>query len=84
MPYIKQEQRVRLKDIGFIPPICNPGELNYLITELCKQYITTNGQSYQTYNDIIGALSCASMEIYRRKIAPYEDVKIEENGDVYS
>jgi len=25
----------------------------------------------------------AKMEIYRRWVSPYEDVKVEENGDVY-
>lgn len=32
---------------------------------------------------IIGALENSSSELYRRKIAPYEDKKIIENGDVY-
>jgi hypothetical protein len=31
---------------------------------------------------VIGALENCKMELYRRKIAPYEDIKIEENGDV--
>ncbi len=32
--------------------------------------------------DIIGALRCCELEIYRRLAAPYEDLKIKENGDV--
>ena len=41
------------------------------------------GNSYATINDIIGALEGAKMEFYRRVVAPYEDEKIKENGDVY-
>jgi hypothetical protein len=41
------------------------------------------GKNYQTVNDIVGALEGAKMEFYRRAAAPYEDLKIKENGDVY-
>jgi len=41
------------------------------------------GPSYQTINDIIGALEGAKMEFYRRVVVPYEDKKIKDNGDVY-
>ena len=37
---------------------------------------------YADYRDFIGELEMAKLEIYRRKIAPYEDKKIIENGDV--
>jgi len=33
---------------------------------------------------VTGVLECAKLELYRRIAAPYEDTKIEENGDVYS
>jgi hypothetical protein len=39
--------------------------------------------SYADYNSIIGVLECAKLEIYRRTAAPYEDEKIEQNGDVF-
>ena len=32
---------------------------------------------------LIGVLECAKLELYRRVAAPYEDDKIDENGDVY-
>jgi len=80
MPYIDQASRDSLA--GGVTPI-NPGELNYLITEICSRYLRTKGERYQTYNDIMGALEGAKLELYRRQIAPYEDVKIIENGDVY-
>ena len=81
MPYITQYDRRRLKQ-GVIK-ITSPGELNYLFTELIQLYKDHNGESYTTYNDIVGALEGAKLELYRRKIAPYEDTKIKQNGDVY-
>ena len=80
MPYDKEEARERLNN-GSIPK--KAGELNYSITRLIWSYILLKGESYQTYNDIIGALEGAKLELYRRRIAPYEDKKIDENGDVY-
>jgi hypothetical protein len=41
-----------------------------------------NGENYQHFNDVLGALEGAKLELYRRRIAPYEDTKIVENGDV--
>lgn len=58
------------------------GQLNYQLTTLCQDYLYKN-ESYQSYNDILGALEGCKLELYRRKIANYEDKKIEENGDVY-
>lgn len=84
MPYIKQDKRAVLTDYcdcGTTPD--NPGELNYIFTQIIIQYLMDKGESYQTYNDIVGALECCKLELYRRKIAWYEDNKIVENGDVY-
>ena len=84
MPYIKGEDRGKYKKvIESIPVIENAGELNYLITCICQMYLYQHGVKYQTHNDIIGALSNMANEWYRRKIAPYEDKKIKENGDVF-
>jgi hypothetical protein len=57
------------------------GELNYIISRIVKAYITSYPCYYQ-YNSAIGALECAKQEIYRRHIAPYEELKIHENGDI--
>lgn len=87
MPYIKKEDR-KLARISFedrnFKGAETPGELNYLITELCIGYLGNHGLSYSTCNDIVGALDSAKMEFYRRVVVPYEDKKIEENGDVYT
>jgi hypothetical protein len=60
-----------------------PGELNYVLTKLVIQYAQTKGLSYSTCNDIVGALEGAKAEFQRRVVAPYEDMKIKLNGDVY-
>ena len=38
---------------------------------------------YSKINALIGVLECAKLELYRRVAAPYENDKIDENGDVY-
>lgn len=76
-----------------------------IIKEFIKRYLILKGESYQTFNDIIGALTCCFKEIKRRielknrfeivdflakivddfynnVVAPYEDQKIVENGDL--
>jgi hypothetical protein len=77
MPYIKKDRR----SIACLFPK-NPGELNFALTSMVHDYIRVKKQKYQTYNDIMGALEGAKLELYRRFIAPYEDAKIKENGDV--
>lgn len=61
----------------------NPGELNYRITMVILKYLLHRGLSYQTVNDILGALEGAKLEFYRRVAVDYERGKCEENGDVY-
>lgn len=57
------------------------GCLNYTITELIDHLYECN---YKDLNAAIGVLECCKLELYRRVIAPYEDTKIVENGDVYT
>lgn len=85
MPYIKQERRAKLgtaMEYGDIDAINGPGELNYLITIFVQDFLGDH-PNYEKYNAAIGVLESAKLELYRRKIAPYEDQKIKENGDVY-
>lgn len=58
------------------------GELNYLITKIIDRQL--DNANYARYNEIIGALECCKMELYRRILAQYEDKKKKENGDVYT
>ena len=58
------------------------GDLNYLMTKLAHCYIRKHGESYNTLSDVIKAFECAKLEFYRRHVAPYEDRKIIQNGDI--
>ena len=84
MPYIKEEQRQEIMD-GRMP--ADAGELNYFLTMCLLNYITEHTKdapNYAMYNEVIGVLECLKLEFYRRAVAPYEDVKSESNGDVFS
>ena len=82
MPYIDQKSRSIVAPDAMTA--ASAGELNYQITCLIEQYLVVHaGKNYSAINEVIGVLECAKMEFYRRIAAPYEDKKIEENGDVY-
>ena len=84
MPYIAPKDRLYADvTLGDYSAARDPGTLNYQITSLCIDYVKDTGEQYQHYNDVIGALECCKLEMYRRAVAPYEDTKIKENGDVY-
>ena len=78
MPYIKPDAR---KQLVYCAPE-SAGELNYLITQLIVAYAKAI-PSYQSINDVLGALEGAKLEFYRRVAIPYENRKRQENGDVY-
>jgi hypothetical protein len=80
MPYLPNERRAQLHNND---PAKYAGDVNYLISELCRKYLIQRGMSYMTINELVGALECAKLELYRRVAAPYEDKKCEANGDVY-
>jgi len=87
MPYVKSEIRSMLastiKAIEQNPPI-TVGDLNYVVTKTCLAFLKKNMiVNYQSYNDVIGALECCKLEMYRRAVAPYEELKIAEHSDVY-
>jgi hypothetical protein len=80
MPYVTSGQRSMLKNCE--KDAENAGELNFLFTWLALRYWGQNGQNYQAFNDVLGAMEGAKLELYRRHVAPYEDKKIEQNGDI--
>jgi hypothetical protein len=82
MPYIKKKDREQFLALNELV-ILTPGELNYNITMLLKNYLAYHEHSYTTINDIMGALEGAKAEFYRRVAVPYEIKKCEENEDVY-
>lgn len=56
-----------------------PGRLNYVLFALCKRYVPKN---YTDLRNFLAEIHEAEAEIRRRILAPYEDQKIQENGDV--
>ena len=84
MPYIAMDARERLDpSIDAVVLPATPGELNYLVTRLIDRSLTDGGLRYSALNEVIGALECVKLELYRRVAAPYEDAKAVEHGDVY-
>ena len=80
MPYIKQERRDAIAS-GDAPK--DAGELNFALTSIVDKYLQNKGLRYAHINEVVGALECAKLELYRRIAVPYEDEKMKESGDVY-
>ena len=93
MPYIPQDDRPRYD--GFIDQLADAlaeqapdrrkGHANYVVTRILRKawgVDVPNGESYSNYADIIGTLESVKLELYRRRVAPYEDKAIVKNGDV--
>ncbi len=84
MPYIRSDyRRVYDKLIDSIPIGDDIGCMNYVITRLINRCVDEWNESYDTMNEVMGLLECVKAEFYRRRVAPYEDKKILEHGDVY-
>lgn len=61
------------------------GDMNYVVSSIIANLIEKwQGPRYAQINDLIGVLECIKLELYRRVASPYEDIKAEENGDVYN
>lgn len=87
MPYIKKEAREfyhfevknlveKLKTVDFVA-----GDINYIVSNIIAEAYKAK-PSYQTINNMIGALEGAKLEFYRRVATPHEELKALENGDV--
>ena len=79
MPYIKEIKRKGVMMDG----ATSAGELNFYITTTIRQYLESKGVNYANMNEIVGVLECVKQEFYARKMRPYEDIQIKDNGDVY-
>jgi hypothetical protein len=81
MPYIPKSTRAPLdliiEELG--NTVVVDGDLNYILYALCKRHVEP---SYNNYKNFCGELRQCATEIERRILAPYEDQKIEENGDI--
>ena len=90
MPYIDKEARDKFEeDLNYLSQnILSVGDMNYCISTLISNFLEdidkVEGKvGYYHYNQLIGVLECAKLELYRRLVTPYEDIKITDNGDVY-
>ncbi len=85
MPYITKKREMELwgEVVGGDDNKNCAGDLNYWITDVIMRYTEHKGLSYQTLNDVSGALTECLAEYRRRVIAPYEIKKAKINQDVY-
>lgn len=87
MPYIRQEYREIVENplydlwvlIVRIPKQDRAGVLTYIIYKLLIDLHINKFVDFATH---LGILDTVGKEFYRKVIAPYEDEKIQENGDV--
>lgn len=82
MPYVDMDKRPELDQLVRIMVnlgIKADGDLNYVLYKFCKYHIDP---SYNNYKNFCGELTECAVEIRRRLLAPYEDTKCNENGDV--
>lgn len=84
MPYVKEENREKFDvDIASLSEkVTCEGDLNYIISVLMHDRLSKIGLNYQNANNLVGMLECAKMELYRTIIAPYENIKMDENGRI--
>lgn len=88
MPYITQDNRAiydgdidKLLDTLAQQPTVAPGELNYIISRIIWSRFNAK-PSYTRANELVGVLECAKAEFIRRKLDPYEGIKLYDNGDI--
>lgn len=100
MPYIKSERRPRFDAIVEVfshmgmEKVHTPfgysslstvgaGDMVYLFTRLLVAWLPKE-PTFSEYSTALGILEAAKLELYRRRVAPYENSRLEENGDVYA
>jgi len=84
MPYIKRERRSLFDSHleACASQILNEGDFNYCIYKMASLLIERIGESYQNLSMCSSAMEHAKLEWYRKRVAPYEEKKIAENGDI--
>jgi len=78
MPHITKGEMSSIDD-GRKP--MKAGDLTYVLYKECVEYVVRNGRSFSVFCVCMGALFCAALELYRLKVAKYEDERIAENGE---
>lgn len=91
MPYISPKQRELIDPYinnliqgitkAMVANIDIDGIANYVITKLLLRLFPQ--RRYATMARALGCIAAVGLEFYRRHVAPYENTKIAESGDVY-
>ena len=88
MPYIgrkeRQQYQATLNELAKMIPqdrMARPGHINYIVSLLLEK-VYGKQMRYADHNEVVGVITCIAQEFYRRKTAPYEDIKIKEEGDL--
>ena len=89
MPYIPLKSRGRFSlGLSFLlgamlelSPEAQYGAVNFLILRLVEMVFQP--KTYVEHQNVVGLLECVKQEYVRRRLAPYEDRKCAENGDIY-
>jgi len=87
MPYIDKKERPRfdthidalMVELNKSKTEKQDGQVNYIFFKILKNLYAG---SYFQFNRAMEVISCVAKEFYRRRIAPFEDKKIKERGDV--
>lgn len=80
MPYVTPTVRDEI-EAGRPPETV--GELTYCLYKISLAYLGLwEDTRYHHYAEVMAALECTKLELARRHLAPFEDKKIELNGDV--
>ena len=84
MPYIPEKRRNVFDPLleQLSREVQTQGELNYCIYKLSRLTAQRMGYSYDNLSMCSSAMEHAKLEWYRKVLAPYEDEKIREHGDI--
>lgn len=90
MPYVNHSLRSYVESglqsaITFFGKHATEGEFAYFLARVLDLR-ARDGKgtlSYRAIRECLGDLEAAKLEFYRRVAAPYEDLKLQQNGDVY-
>lgn len=58
------------------------GTFTYFLTMACVEYLAYSELKFQRLAEVVAALECTKLELYRRIVVPYEDRARRKHGDV--
>ncbi len=76
--------RERRRSLNAGGAIETAGDLNYVLTSVVFDWLMRRPESYDNYNTVIGVLESMKLEMYRKTVAIYEDLKESQNGAIFS